>query len=336
MPLERSRILVTGADGFIGSHLVERLVRDGHRVRALACYNAFDSRGWLDTAAPEVREALEVVPGDVRDFHSIRDALRDREVVFHLAALIAVPYSYRAPRSYLETNAIGTLHLLEAAREAGVRRFVHTSTSEVYGTAHYAPIDEAHPIAARSPYAASKIAADQLALAFHHTFGLPVCVLRPFNTYGPRQSLRALVPSIIVQLLRGRDELELGNLEPTRDFSFVSDVVDGFLAAAPAEGAVGEVIHLGSGFELSVRRVAEIVCDAVGRSARLVGAAERTRPEAGEVKRLVASADKARRLLDWSPRYGGEDGFRRGIARTVAWFSRPENLARYPDRLDAL
>jgi dTDP-glucose 4,6-dehydratase len=334
--LEPTRILVTGADGFIGSHLVERLARDGHRVRALACYNAFDSRGWLDALPAEVRAALEVVVGDVRDFHGIRAALTGQELVFHLAALIAIPYSYRAPRSYFETNALGTLHLLEAAREAGVRRFVHTSSSEVYGTARYAPIDEAHPLEAQSPYAASKIAADQMALAFHHSFGLPVSILRPFNTYGPRQSLRALVPTIIVQLLRGCDELALGNLEPTRDFSFVSDIVDAFLLVAAAPSAVGEVIHVGSGFELSVERTAAIIGEVLGAAPRVIGEPERKRPPGSEVERLVASTAKARELLDWAPCYGGEDGFRRGIAETAAWFSRPENLGRYPDRPYAL
>lgn len=336
-PTWRDRpVLVTGAEGFIGSHLVERLVAAGARVRAMVCYNAFDSCGWLETLAAEVRERVEVHPGDVRDAGRTDEAVTGREVVFHLAALIGIPYSYVAPRSYLETNALGTLNVLEAARRHGVQRVVHTSTSEVYGTARYVPIDEQHPLSPQSPYAASKVAADQLALSFHRSFDLPVAVVRPFNTYGPRQSLRAVIPTILVQLLRGDGRLALGAVEPTRDFNFVEDVARGFVAAATAEGAVGEVIQLGTGHEVSIGRTAELLAEIVGRPLSLVSDPRRRRPAASEVERLCASTDRARAVLDWSPEHGGEAGLRRGLERTAAWFARPENLARYGRRDFAL
>jgi NAD dependent epimerase/dehydratase len=327
--LSGKQVLVTGADGFIGSHLAEALLAGGCRVRAFAYYNSFNSWGWLDSLNPEVLASMEVVTGDVRDPQSVREATTGCDVVFHLAALVAIPYSYQSPASYVDTNIGGTLNVLQAARELAVERIVHTSTSETYGTARYVPIDEDHPPQGQSPYAATKIGADQMALAFHRSFGTPVTILRPFNTYGPRQSARAIIPAIITQIAAGRNVVRLGALHPTRDFSYVSDTVAGFIAAAEADAAVGQVINVGSGFEISIGATAELIADIMGRQIELACDAERLRPEASEVERLWASTEKACRLLGWSPVYGGKDGFRRGLEETVAWFTRPENLKFY-------
>lgn len=321
--------LVTGADGFIGSHLAERLVTQGARVRALVQYNSFGHWGWLDSAPLAIRDAMEVVAGDIRDAGAMRTLMEGCAVVFHLAALIAIPYSYRAPASYAETNLSGTLNLLEAARSAGVARFVQTSTSEVYGTARQVPITEEHPLQAQSPYAATKIAADQMALAFHRSFGLPVAVIRPFNTYGPRQSTRAVIPTIITQLAGGQREIALGAVTPTRDFSHVDNTVSGFLAVASHPAAVGEVINIGAGFEISVGDTARLIAELMGRDMTLREEAQRLRPSGSEVERLYAGIGKAERLLGWTPPEPGRDGFRQGLARTIAWFSDPVNLARY-------
>jgi len=322
-------VLVTGADGFIGSHLVEALVARGDAVRALVQYNSFGHRGWLDALPAATLDALEVVAGDVRDRGSVRDAVAGCSTVFHLAALIAIPYSYRAPQSYLDTNAGGTLTLLEAARELGVAKLVHTSTSEVYGSARRVPIDEEHPLQAQSPYAASKIAADQLALSFHRSFGLPVAVIRPFNTYGPRQSTRAVIPTIITQLAAGAGRLSLGALTPTRDFSFVANTVSGFLAVADHPASVGEEINVGSGFEIGIGDSARLIAEIMGRDVEITCEAERLRPPGSEVERLYAGLEKAERLIGWRPPEPGLAGFRRGLERTIAWFSDPANLARY-------
>ncbi len=329
---EGRAVLVTGADGFIGSHLAERLVREGACVRALVFYNAFDSRGWLDSSPPDVRGALDVVMGDIRDVDQVRRAMDGCEIVFHLAALVGIPHSYLAPRSYVETNVVGSLNVLEAARQCGVARVVHTSTSEVYGTARYVPIDEEHPLAAQSPYAASKIGADQLALAYRRSFGLPVSIIRPFNTYGPRQSLRAVIPAIITQLASGRRQVRLGNLSPTRDFSFVEDVVSGFLAVAAADGSLGQVTNIGTDFEVSIRRLAELIAEVMGCPIEFGLDEQRVRPPGSEVERLRASHEKARRVLGWQPEVSGEAGLRRGLQVTAEWYSRQENLARYHDR----
>jgi dTDP-glucose 4,6-dehydratase len=328
MTAKPGRILVTGADGFIGSHLVETLVRAGIPVRAFVLYNSFNSWGWLDHSPADVRNELDVFAGDVRDPHGVRKAVHGCDVVMHLAALIAIPYSYHSPDAYVDTNVRGTLNLLQAAREAEVRSFVHTSTSEVYGTARHVPIDEEHALQAQSPYSATKIAADQIALSFHRSFGLPVTVLRPFNTYGPRQSARAVIPAIVVQLLAGRRKVKLGALHPTRDFNFVSDTVRGFMAAASGAG-VGEVINLGSGFEVSIGDTARLVAEACGVPLEIKLEQARVRPAASEVDRLLASNEKARRLLQWRPAYVGIDGFKRGLAETVAWFREPDNLKAY-------
>lgn len=329
MELKGCRALVTGADGFIGSHLAETLAARGVSVRALAYYNSFNSWGWLDHLPAPVRESMEIRTGDVRDSHCVKEAMRGCDVVFHLAALIAIPYSYSAPESYVDTNVKGTLNVLQAARELGVRKVLHTSTSEVYGTARYVPIDENHPLVGQSPYSASKIGADQMAIAFHASFGTPVCIVRPFNTYGPRQSARAVIPTIITQLAGGSRALKLGALDTTRDFSFVADTVAGFIAAAASDRAVGEVINLGSGFEVSIGQTAALIAETMAVSIDIETDAARLRPENSEVMRLLADNSKAREILDWAPAYGGLDGFRRGLRDTVDWFTAPGAMNAY-------
>jgi NAD dependent epimerase/dehydratase len=312
-------VLVTGAGGFIGSHLAERLVREGARVRALVHYNALGTWGWLDKS--ELRQEMEVVAGDVCDRDSVQQAADGVDVVFHLAALITIPYSYRAPESYVRTNVIGTLNVLQAARAANVGRVVHTSTSEVYGTAQYVPIDEKHPLQGQSPYAASKIGADKMAEAFHLSFGLPVVTVRPFNTFGPRQSARAVIPTIITQCLAG-EAVRLGNLRPSRDLNYVANTVDGFLRTA-AQEAVGRTINLGSGREINVGDLARLIGELAGRPLRIESDDERSRPEKSEVMRLLADNGQARALLGWEPAVSLEDGLR----LTIEWLR--EHLERY-------
>lgn len=329
MDLAGKKILVTGADGFIGSHLTETLVRLGCEVKAFVLYNSFNSWGWLDHSAAEIKKNLDIFAGDIRDPHGVKAAMQGCDVVLHLAALIAIPYSYHSPDTYVDTNIKGTLNVLQAARELGVERVVHTSTSEVYGTARYVPIDEEHPLQGQSPYSATKIAADQMALAFHRSFGTPVTVIRPFNTYGPRQSARAVIPTVILQLLAGRRQVKLGALSPTRDFNYVADTVQGFLAVAKADAAVGEVVNVGSGFEVSVGETARLIAQAVGGEIEIVSDEQRLRPEKSEVERLLADNAKARRLTGWVPEYAGLDGFARGLRQTVEWFADPENRRGY-------
>lgn len=323
----KEHVLVTGADGFIGSQLTEALVRAGHAVRAFVLYNSFGSQGWLDRCAPELRGQFEVFAGDVRDPHGVRQAMQGCTLVCHLAALIAIPYSYHSPDTYVDTNVKGTLNVLQAARDLGGVKVLHTSTSEVYGTARYTPMDEAHPLNAQSPYAATKIAADQLALSFHRSFELPVAVIRPFNTYGPRQSTRAVIPTIISQLASGSGNLVLGALHPTRDFSYIEDTVRGFMAVAASPRAVGEVVNIGSGFEISIGETAELIAELMGVEVRAGLDPQRLRPPLSEVDRLLADNAKARELAGWTPEYGGRNGFRKGLAKTVAWFLEPENAA---------
>jgi NAD dependent epimerase/dehydratase len=322
------RALVTGADGFIGSHLVEALVEAGHETRALALYNSFGRYGWLDNLSASVRAQTEIKFGDVRDAAAIRGLVRGCDVVFHLAALIAIPYSYMAPSSYIETNVVGTLNVLEAAREYGAK-VVQTSTSEVYGTARCVPISETHPLQGQSPYAASKIGADQLALSFYRSFKLPVIVLRPFNTYGPRQSTRAIIPTTIVQIAAGSREIKLGSLHPTRDFSFVQDTVAGFESAMISDAALGQEVNIGSGFEISVGDTAKLIAECMGIEATISEDRTRVRPKDSEVERLHADITRARSLLGWKPRHGGVEGFKRGLKQTIDWFSQPANLALY-------
>lgn len=327
----KSPILVTGADGFIGSHVVEELLARGAPVRAFVMYNSFNSWGWLDRLPAARRGEIEVVAGDVRDGDCVRQAVRGCGGVLHLAALIAIPFSYVAPEAYVDTNVKGTLNVLAAARDLGLERVVHTSTSEVYGTAQMVPIAETHPLNAQSPYAASKIGADQMALAFHDSFATPVTIVRPFNTYGPRQSARAVVPTIITQLLNGASSVRLGALHPTRDLSFVRDTAQGLVAAlfAPAERVLGEVINLGSGFEIAIGDLAHEIAAAVGVPLTIERDEARLRPAKSEVERLLSDNRKAADLLDWRPRYLGIDGLRRGLGETIAWFREDANLLSY-------
>ena len=325
--LRGKKLLVTGADGFIGSHLTEALVAQGANVRAVAIYNSFCSRGWLD--ATDIQDKIDVVAGDIRDPHFVREVTNDCDIVLHLAALISIPFSYISPQSFIETNVVGTLNVLQAARDCGVSRVVCTSTSEVYGTARHVPIDETHPLSAQSPYAATKIAADQLALSFQRTFGTPVMVLRPFNTFGPRQSMRAVIPTIITQIASGLRKIKLGSLHPTRDFSFISDTVRGFMHAAVADDGIGEVVNTGSGFEISVGDTAVLIAEIMDVKVEIERSNERVRPATSEVERLFAGIAKAEKVLGWKPDYAGLDGFRRGLKETIAWFSDPDKLRWY-------
>lgn len=321
MTLHGTKVLVTGADGFIGSHLTERLVAEGADVRAFCLYNSRGSAGWLDEADPATRAALDVRLGDIRDARFVAAATEGVEVVFHLAALIAIPYSYAAPQSFVDTNVSGTLNALEAARAAGVRRFIQTSTSEVYGTPESLPIRETHPLAAQSPYAASKVAADQLALAFAKSYELPVVVLRPFNTYGPRQSDRAVLPTMLRQLIAGRREVRLGRLDPRRDLTFVADTVDGFIRAATAPGIDGEVIQLGTGRSESIGELFAMACRLLGVEARAVEDPARLRPDASEVLVLQSDPTRAQERLGWTAGTSLEDGLR----ATIDWLRAQPN-----------
>jgi len=323
------KLLVTGADGFIGSHLTEELVRQGYDVRAFVLYNSFNSWGWLDHCAEDVGGQFEVFAGDIRDPNGVRTAMKDCDRVLHLAALIAIPYSYHSPDTYVDTNIKGTLNVLQAARDLDVSKIVHTSTSEVYGTAQFVPITEQHPLQGQSPYSASKIGADQIALSFYRSFGTPVSVIRPFNTYGPRQSARAVIPTIITQIANGKRQIKLGAVHPTRDFNYVADTVLGFIAMLQADASIGEVINIGSNFEISIGDTARTIAEAMGVEIEVVTDEQRLRPGKSEVERLWASNDKAYNLLGWTPKYGGLEGFRRGLAKTSEWFREPSNLAAY-------
>ena len=329
MRLAGKKVLVTGADGFIGSHLCEHLLAIGAGVRAFVYYNSFSSWGWLDEASDDVRGALEVFAGDIRDPYGVRTAMQGCDVVMHLAALIAIPYSYHSPDTYVDTNVKGTLNVVQAARELDVERVVHTSTSEVYGTARFVPITEEHPLQGQSPYSASKIGADQMAQSFHLSFATPVATIRPFNTYGPRQSARAVIPTIITQIASGARALKLGALSPTRDFNFVSDTVRGFVAVAECDAAIGEVINVGSGHEISIGDTARLIAGLMDAHVEIESDDERLRPAASEVERLCADNSRARALAGWLPQYAGADGLRRGLAETIAWFREPANLRRY-------
>jgi len=329
MRINSGKILLTGADGFLGSHLAEALVRSGCKVRAFVFYNSFNYWGWLDKISPDILQQLEVFAGDIRDPYGVKKAMTGCNLVFHLAALVAIPYSYHSPESYVDTNIKGTLNILQAARELGVEKLIHTSTSEVYGSARYVPIDENHPLQGQSPYAATKIAADQLALAFYRSFGTPVAIIRPFNTYGPRQSARAVIPTIITQLASGQRIIKLGATHPTRDFNYIQDTISGFLAVAACDEAIGEIINIGSNYEIAVGSLAKIIIDLMQVDAIIDKDAERLRPEKSEVERLWADNRKAKRLLGWQPAYGGIDGLKRGLEETIHWFCNPDNLKNY-------
>lgn len=319
------KVLVTGACGFIGSHLVEELVRRGADVKAFIFYNSFGSWGWLDRCADDVSGKFEVFMGDIRDPNGVREAVAGCDTIFHLAALIGIPYSYHSPDMYIDTNIKGTLNVMQAARASQVRRVVHTSTSEVYGSAQYVPIDELHPLVGQSPYSASKIGADQLALSFHKSFETPLTIMRPFNTYGPRQSARAVIPTVITQIQKGARTIKLGNLDTTRDFSFVLDTVAAFIALAETEDALGEVVNFGSGFEISIKDTVEIISDLLNSNVKISVDVERVRPKDSEVERLFAGTKKIENLVEWRPAYAGLDGFKRGLKEVIDWYSVSDN-----------
>jgi len=329
MELRNKKILITGADGFIGSHLTEELIRQGRNVRAFIYYNSFNSWGWLDNAPSDVKKELDVFSGDIRDPHGVKEAMKGCDIVMHLAALISIPFSYHSPDAYIDTNVKGTLNIVQAAKELGIGKVVHTSTSEVYGTARYVPITEDHPLLGQSPYSASKIGADQIALSFYLSFGIPVAVIRPFNTYGPRQSARAVIPAIITQIANANKIVRLGSLHPTRDFSYVKDTVRGFVAVAESDKSVGEVINIGSNFEISVGDTAQLIAEVMNVEIEIQEDDQRIRPEKSEVERLWADNGKAANLAGWKPQYGGMDGLKRGLTETVAWFIDSDNIKKY-------
>ncbi len=317
------KVLVTGADGFIGSHLTENLLKKGYDVKAFTMYNSFNTWGWLDTLQKPELDEIEFFCGDIRDPNGVKESLKGVDVVFHLAALIAIPFSYHSPDSYVDTNIKGTLNVLQAARDLGTERIMITSTSEVYGTAQYVPIDEKHPFQGQSPYSATKIGADRLAESFYRSFDLPVSIVRPFNTYGPRQSARAVIPTIISQLLAGKEEIKLGSLTPTRDFNYVKDTVAGFIAIAESDKTIGEEINIATQKEISIGDLAGEIINQINPKARIICDEQRLRPEKSEVNRLLGSNEKIKRLTDWTPKYT----FEQGIAETIEWTR--DNLGRY-------
>ena len=323
------KILVTGADGFIGSHLTEALVRAGHDVKAFVLYNSFNSWGWLDKCADDIKGKFEVFSGDIRDTNGVREAVKGCDAVIHLAALIAIPYSYHSPETYIDTNIKGTLNILQAAREFNIHRLIHTSTSEVYGTAKFVPITEEHPLQGQSPYSASKIGADQLANSFFTSFDLPVVTVRPFNTYGPRQSARAVIPTIITQIANGKNEIKLGAISPTRDFNYIKDTVDGFIAALDSKNGLGEVINLGSNYEVSIGETAEIIAEVMNAEIKIINDKQRLRPKESEVERLWADNSKAKELFGWEPKYANKEGLLKGLGETAKWFLDSKNLDVY-------
>jgi NAD dependent epimerase/dehydratase len=320
---EQKKILVTGADGFIGSHLTELLVKKGFKVRALSQYNSFNYWGWLEDL--NCIQSVEVVSGDVRDPHYCQHITKDIDTVFHLAALIAIPYSYVAPDSYVDTNVKGTVNICQAALDNGVKRMIHTSTSEVYGTAQYVPIDEKHPLQAQSPYSASKIAADAMALSYFNAFNLPLTIARPFNTYGPRQSARAVIPTIISQIANGKKQIKLGDVSPTRDFNYVTDTCNGFLALADCDDAIGETVNIGSNFEISVADTLNLIKEFMNSDVEFIVEEQRIRPEKSEVFRLWCDNTKIKNLTGFEPEFN----IRQGLKATIDWFTKPENLAKY-------
>lgn len=317
------KILVTGADGFIGSHLTEELVKQGYQVKAFVYYNSFNSWGWLDTLQKEILDNIEIFQGDIRDPHGVKTAMTSCEAVFHLAALIAIPFSYHSPDAYVDTNIKGTLNVLQAARELCLKKTLITSTSEVYGTAQYVPIDEKHPYQGQSPYSATKIGADRLAESFYRSFQLPMTIVRPFNTYGPRQSARAVIPTIITQLLAGREEIKLGSLSPTRDFNYVKDTVNGFVEIYKSNNTIGEEINIATEKEISIKDLAEELICQINPRARIIGDNQRIRPEKSEVNRLMGSNQKIKELTNWEPHYT----LSQGLAETIDFLK--QNMARY-------
>lgn len=329
MNLIHKKILITGAEGFIGSHVCEALIQAGCRVRAFVLYNSFNHWGWLDHIPSDIQDSLEVFPGDIRDPYRVYKAMTGCDIVIHLAALVAIPYSYQSPDSYIDTNVKGTLNVLQAARDLGVEKIVHTSTSEAYGTARFIPINEDHPLKGQSPYSASKIAADQFACAFHCSFNTPVATIRPFNTYGPRQSARAVIPTVITQIAQGQRKIKLGSIHPTRDFNYIKDTVRGFLAVTQSDKTIGEVINIGSNYEISIGRLVEIIAEIMEVQVDIQTERERQRPEKSEVQRLCADNTSAQILTGWKPEYAGYEGLKQGLTETIRWFSDCENLKKY-------
>ena len=325
MRLKGKKVLVTGACGFIGSHLVERLLEEGCKVKAFVFYNSFNSWGWLDSLSKEKLKKIDIFSGDIRDPNGVNVAMKGMDAVFHLAALIGIPFSYHSPDSYVDTNIKGTLNVLQAARYSGVGKVIVTSTSEVYGTARYVPIDEKHPLQAQSPYSASKIGADKIAESFCLSFGSPVVIVRPFNTYGPRQSARAIIPTIISQVLSSRKEVEMGNLYPTRDLNYISDVCDAFVEIAKCDKVVGKAINICSSKEMSVEELARLIMKIMGSDKKIRKSKERVRPKKSEVERLLGNNALIRSLTGWKPRYSLEEG----ISETIEWFKDKDNLMRY-------
>ena len=322
-------VFVTGADGFIGSNIVEGLVKQGYKVKAYILYNSFDSWGWLDTSDQEVKENIEVIYGDVRDYNRVLEAMKGSELVIHLASLIAIPYSYHAPESYIDTNVKGTLNVMQAARNLGIKRVIHTSTSEVYGTARFVPISEEHPLNGQSPYSASKIGADQIAYSFYASFDLPLVIARPFNNYGPRQSLRAIIPDLITQAATKKNRIRIGSMTPTRDFTFVEDTVSAYLSILESDLGVGEVFNIGSNFEISIGDVANSILQILESKAELVSEDARVRPSNSEVNRLWADISKIQNVFGWNPNYGLETGFRAGLVKTIEWYLNEKNLSKF-------
>ena len=323
------KVLVTGADGFIGSHLVELLIKEGYSVKALCIYNSRGCLGWLDSLPKELQEDIDIVLGDIRDPLCVREAIKGCELVFHLAALIAIPYSYTAPSSYIDTNIHGTLNVIQAGRDLNVSRIIHTSTSETYGSAQFVPINESHPLIGQSPYAASKIAADQLALSYWHSFNTPISIIRPFNTYGPRQSARAVIPTIITQIANGKKIINLGSLSPTRDFNFVTDTCSAFLALANCDNALGKVFNASSNFEISIGRTAELISEVMNADIEIKCDEKRLRPKGSEVNRLFGDNSRLKNATTWEPKYSGLNGFKKGLEITAEWFSKSQNLIFY-------
>ncbi|NFH69460.1 SDR family NAD(P)-dependent oxidoreductase [Clostridium botulinum] len=321
----QKKVLVTGADGFIGSHLCELLLENGYDVRAFVYYNSFNSWGWLDSLDKDKKSKIDIFSGDIRDPNGVREAMKGIDEVFHLAALIAIPFSYHSPDSYVDTNIKGTLNVLQASRELNTKRILITSTSEVYGTAKYVPIDENHPFQGQSPYSATKIGADRIAESFYRSFDLPLTIVRPFNTYGPRQSARAVIPTIITQLLCGEKQIKLGSLTPTRDFNYVKDTANGFLEISKYEKTIGEEINIATSKEISIKDLASEIISQINKDATIICDEERLRPEKSEVNRLLGSNEKIKKLTNWEPKFT----FAEGIKETIDWFRVPENLARY-------
>lgn len=321
----KRKVLITGADGFIGSHLTEALVNNGYHVRAFVCYNSFNSNGWLDTLPSEIKNKIEFFPGDIRDPNGVREAMKGIDIVFHLAALIAIPFSYHSPDSYIDTNVKGTLNIIQAARDNKVQRVLVTSTSEVYGTAQYVPITELHPKQPQSPYSASKIGADAIAESFYRSFELPITIVRPFNTFGPRQSARAVIPTIISQLLNGAEEIKLGDITPTRDLLFVKDTVNGFIKIAECDKLIGHEVNIATQSEISIGDLAQQLINSINPSAKIITDTVRLRPEKSEVFRLYGSNEKLKSFTDWNQKYTLEAG----LKETIDWFSKKENLQQY-------